>query len=642
MEGHMTNKPLKFISFDLETSGTRDEYALQPWRVQQKERDMLFAPEDQTKAFITTWAYCYRSGNKPIASGFIGPQINELRKLLRKCIDKGYRIGGWNITYDVSCLIAHGLEEEVFKAEWIDGMLLWRHYFREPEYGLDRSKKKPYTLEAYGNEFVPELSGWKDDVDYHNPSPKARKKLLKYNKNDVIVAWDGIDRFWNLLTPRQQRCALIEADSIPLIAKANLEGMIVDTDAAKALDAKLKARENELCKQLAPYGINGKVANSNKQLGRILFDKWGLPSVRPTDSGKGRSTAKDVLYKLSLVDPRVKLVSELRNVLDRSLIETTLESAKYNEDGRTRPQARMFGAYTGRIQYSSKTKDRQTGFAIQQMKREADFRKPIIPPPGYKLLEFDAAGQEFKFMAIASRDDKMLSLCVPGEDPHSYMAAQILAMDYDEFRRRLKAGNKTIKQDRQLGKLANLSLQYRTSAKKLLENAEQPPYEISMNLDEAKHIRHTYLNSYPGVPAYWDRQIYLTQQRGYVETFAGRRVKVEGDWGNEDLAWSMGSTAINFRVQGTGADQKLLALSVLKRYCVKHDILFAWDLHDGIYYYAPEQLAEKAAVAMKAQLDKLPYPERWGFSPPIPLHWDAKIGPSWGELVELDNYLKAA
>ncbi len=158
----------------------------------------------------------------------IGPQIDKLRKLLQRCIDEGYRIGGWNISFDVAWLIAYGLEEEVFKAKWIDGMRLWRHYFLEPEYGLDRSKKRSYTLESYGNEFVPKLSGWKDDVDYHDPSPEARKKLLKYNKKDVEVAWHGIDHFWNLLTPRQRRCALIEADSIPLVAKANLEGMIVD------------------------------------------------------------------------------------------------------------------------------------------------------------------------------------------------------------------------------------------------------------------------------------------------------------------------------------------------------------------------------------------------------------------------------
>jgi hypothetical protein len=120
---------MKFISVDVETSGTLPEYALQPWRVQQKECDMLFS-------------YCRPSGNKQMTHGVIGPQIDKLRKLLRRCIKDGYRIGGWNISFDAAWLIAYGLEEEVFKAKWIDGLRLWRHYSLEPEYGLDRSKKK--------------------------------------------------------------------------------------------------------------------------------------------------------------------------------------------------------------------------------------------------------------------------------------------------------------------------------------------------------------------------------------------------------------------------------------------------------------------------------------------------------------------
>jgi DNA polymerase I-like protein with 3'-5' exonuclease and polymerase domains len=141
------------------------------------------------------------------------------------------------------------------------------------------------------------------------------------------------------------------------------------------------------------------------------------------------------------------------------------------------------------------------------------------------------------------------------------------------------------------------------------------------------------------VQEYWERQIRQTQKLGYVETFAGRRVQVKGDW-NGDFAWKMESTAINYPIQGTGADQKYLALSVLKPYCLKHGIIFFLDYHDGLLFFVPERLAEKAAVEMKAKLDNLPYQKAWHFTPPVPLNWDAKIGSSWGDLVELENYAK--
>lgn len=191
--------------------------------------------------------------------------------------------------------------------------------------------------------------------------------------------------------------------------------------------------------------------------------------------------------------------------------------------------------------------------------------------------------------------------------------------------------NPAAKDRRQLGKVANLSLQYRTSARKL-RTVARVQYGLPMNLDQATLIRRTYLQSYRMVPVYWENQINLTTRDGYVETFAGRRVQVEGDWKKD--GWSMGSTAINYRIQGTGADQKYLALKVLKPLLTAIGAYFAWDLHDGIYLYVPDDQVEGAAYAIKSRLDSLPYKDAWDFTPPIKLPWDCKVGPSWGDLKE--------
>jgi DNA polymerase I-like protein with 3'-5' exonuclease and polymerase domains len=229
----------------------------------------------------------------------------------------------------------------------------------------------------------------------------------------------------------------------------------------------------------------------------------------------------------------------------------------------------------------------------------------------------------------------MLRLCQPGEDAHTYMGAAIAGVSYEALLAAVKAKDKASKPARQLGKVANLSLQYRTTPRKLRVVA-RVQYGLPMELPEAARIHGTYHGRYKGVEPYWNRQIVLTRQKGYVETYAGRRVQVLGDWSDSREGWAMGSTAINYRIQGTGADQKYLAIASLAPVMEEFGAEFRWDLHDGLYFFVREEQAKGFAIEAKEVLDNLDYANAWGFEPPIPLPWDGKWGGSWGALEEID------
>ena len=245
-------------------------------------------------------------------------------------------------------------------------------------------------------------------------------------------------------------------------------------------------------------------------------------------------------------------------------------------------------------------------------------------------------------MAIASGDPTMLALCQPGEDAHSFMGARVEQdFEYRELIRlnhelddwpaeRITPRHKQAKQVRYAGKVSNLSLQYRTSANRLMITA-RVDYGMDMTLPQAERNWGVYRRTYTQVPVYWKSQIDLVKRLGYVETFAGRRVQVRGDW-NGSLGWSMGSTAINYRIQGTGGDQKYLALSVMRDTLRKYHARFMLDLHDGIYVVVPDDRVRDFTLKVKSMLDNLPYQEAWGFTPQIPLPWDAKAGKTWGSL----------
>lgn len=620
----------RIAAFDFETSGILPEYALQPWRAR------------TGKAWPTSLVWLYRQNGETVVKGGLSPDVAMMREMLEWAVANDITLLGWNTVFDIQWLLVYGLDDLVFKLKWLDGMLLWRHAFIEPEYEQTGPNKKSYGLKACVAQLLPQHAGYEESIDFHNPDPEARAKLHRYNIKDNIFTLRLAKHWYQQLAadPQRLRAALIEAECLPLVAKANLEGMVVDQLAGSELRAYLTQIADKMLALLAPHGVSEAVVRSPLQLSKLLFDVWGLPVLKENVSKKtgktSRSTDKEVLHELSFRDERALQLRAYREALNNrtKFADAPVTAAEYNGDGRARPQAIVFGTYSGRLTYASKQgkgkDERQTGFALHQEKRGAEFRSLIIAPPGYTLMEFDAAGQEFRWMAIASNDPVMLGLCAEGEDAHSYMAAAITGKGYRELVSAVEGDNKEAKADRQLGKVANLSLQYRTSARKL-RSVARVQYSLPMELPQAELIHRTYQRTYPGVPAYWARQIQLARGLGYVETFAGRRVQVVGNW-DGPMGWSMGSTAINYRIQGTGADQKYLALAVLKSYLTEIGAYFAWDLHDGIYLYVPDAQVERAKEEIKKILASLPYEAAWGFSPPVPLPWDCKVGKSWGTL----------
>lgn len=634
---------MKFLSFDIETSGTVEAHALQPWRVL------------QGAAWITTFAIAWREGELLKSAGEILTDANRppdldymrgrLRRLLVECARRKVVMVGWNLQFDVGWLIALGLEAEVRALVWLDGQRLWKHLDNTPTHQGNRH----YNLELANKTFEPVyFGGYKKDVDYHDPSPVVRRHLLEYNKKDTEATLLHVERFWPQLTPRQQQCVKIEAASIPHIAKANVQGMHVVAEKVLQLDFKMRDIGNKLAEKLAPHGCTEKMIRSTPKLRTLLFEKWGNPIVKYTvDAKTGEetdkpSTDKEVIQELSVDDDRVLWVGQWREALNlRTKFVTSLRrSVIYNEEGdKTHPDAILFGTYTSRLTYGSKQgrgkTEVPTGFALHQMKRGPLFRSAIRAPDDHDIVEADAAGQEFRWMAILSGDETMLELCFGG-DPHSYLASEIYERDYTELRAAVKSEDEEIATEagkqRQLGKVGNLSLQYRTS-KKRLRIVARTQHGMKMSEDLAAHTWSTYRRTYPKVPVYWRNQIQQAKAQGWVETLAGRRVAVIGDW--VEWQWAMESTAINYPIQGTGGEQKYLAIMMLDRIMTTYDAKFAWDLHDGIYFYVPKAKAMTFAAALKKLLDNLPYKQAWDFAPPCPLPWDVKIGPTWGELKEI-------
>lgn len=177
----------------------------------------------------------------------------------------------------------------------------------------------------------------------------------------------------------------------------------------------------------------------------------------------------------------------------------------------------------------------------------------------------------------------------------------------------------------------NLSMQYRVGAAKHRVMA-RVQYGLQKDMTTINRWRSLYHSTYPEVKTYWQRAINLARTRGYAETLAGRRYYIT-KWDAENR-WSSESSAINFPIQGSGADMKNLAITQLAKHFPQFEFVF--DVHDGIFVWADKnKQGMQDVLAAKEMLNAMDYEAAWGWKPRIPLTWDASVGVTWGEMKEI-------
>jgi DNA polymerase I-like protein with 3'-5' exonuclease and polymerase domains len=342
----------RHTAFDFETSGTKPEHALQPWRA--RAGDFWATSLVWVNAELVDDELAYPD------QGGLEPSALMMSRMLEQALDERKTLVGWNTVFDISVLMAYGLEKRAYQCKWLDGMLLWRHLEVEPEYDMMPRSKKSFGLKTAVAKFMPEHAGYEEDVNFHDPSPAARAKLHAYNVRDSTFTLQIAGALWDALNERQRRAALIEAECLPMLAEANLRGLLIDRPVVHALKAKLDDTVEIMSAKLGMMGVDEVVIRSPVKLAKVLFEDWGLPVLKLNKSKKTgkttRSTDKSVLHELGIHDPRVKDIRAYREALNNrtKFCDGPLISSAYNDDGCSHPLVGAFKTYSGRMSYSSK------------------------------------------------------------------------------------------------------------------------------------------------------------------------------------------------------------------------------------------------------------------------------------------------
>jgi hypothetical protein len=600
-------------ALDIETKSlvpTHPEYALQPWRVKTGEAtiSVICIGDDRTAGFVS---------------------LEQLKRL------KGGTFVCWNTVFDAAFLYAAGLDIDRFT--WYDAMLVekWCSNSQDPSI--------QYSLAATA---ARRLQGW-----------KYIKQFLKLKANEQD---QGHDKYWEIRAKLDVQATYlimkqiesipssswkIEAGNIVPNAKAWVHGVPTNPKNYTAAIPELSA---EMCEIECRLGVcnTGKdrdtlkhwtpstILRSSKQLQNLLYDVWKLPCTHYTDKG-ARAVSKTALTYLADKDPKIISILQWRslNTLLTKFCQSPQKAAKYLKSNILHPEPKIFSTYTGRYTYASKSDGKYPiAMALHQIPRGPKVRSMVESDK--ILVELDASGQEARLLAEIGNVESMLEVFRQGKKTHAVMGAAIAGISYDEFMKRYKSGQSAYAGPEGLyycGKFVGLSMQYRVGA---LKHRIMARVQYGLDKDETtiKRWRSLYHHTYPEVQQYWKDAVKLAKSRGYAETLAGRRYKLDRWYG--EFEWKTSSSAINFPIQGSGGDMKNLAITTIAKKFP--ELEFAWDLHDGLFYWVERSKAGlQAAVEARETLNNLDYYDAWGWKPRIPMPWDIAVGTNWGAMREL-------
>jgi len=406
----------------------------------------------------------------------------------------------------------------------------------------------------------------------------ALEQAAPYAAEDADITLRLHQQLWPKLQAVPSLAAVlreIEMPLVPVLAKIERTGALVDADLLAQQSSELGARLTELeqvAHQLAEQTFN---LGSPKQLGDILYNQLGLPILSKTAGGQP-STAESVLEELAGSGHELpKVLLEYRSLSKLKSTYTDRLPQQINpKTGRIHTSYHQAGTITGRL---SSSDPNLQNIPIRTMEGRR-IRKAFIAPPGYCLLAADYSQIELRLMAHLSQDKGLLTAFQNGQDVHRATASEVfgvpLAEVSDEQRRSAKA--------------INFGLIYGMSAFGLAK-------QINATRPEAQAYIDRYFARYPGVLDYMERTREQAASQGFVETLFGRRLYLpQIKASNPQLRRAAERTAINAPMQGSAADIIKRAMIAVDNWLAQSalDARVILQVHDELVLEVREDLLE--------------------------------------------------
>ena len=390
-----------------------------------------------------------------------------------------------------------------------------------------------------------------------------------------------------------------------VLAKMELTGIRLDIDMlskfSEELNRDLKEAESRIFEE---SGVEFNL-NSPQQLGEVLFEKMGIPSIKKTKTGQ-HSTAESVLVQLANDYDVPGLILDYRNLSKlKSTYVDALPKLVDKRSGRIHTNFNQAVAATGRL---SSSNPNLQNIPIRT-ERGREIRKAFIPEEGFQILAADYSQVELRVIASISGDENMSKAFREGEDIHARTAKEIFNLD------RL---DDVTPDQRRKAKEVNFGIPYGVSAYGLASR-------LGISNSEAKEMIDQYFERFPGVQTYIDETTEFATKHGYVKTMMGRRRYIPDinsrNWNVRSFAER---TAINMPIQGTAADIIKLAMIRIQEYLEDENLKTRMliQVHDELVFELHKTESDEVSAKIRELMEK-------AMDLDVPLKVDMGIAENW-------------
>lgn len=400
----------------------------------------------------------------------------------------------------------------------------------------------------------------------------------------------------------------IEMPLVPVLAKMERAGMLVDPDRLHSLSEGLATQITEVERSIRDLaGDETFNIGSPMQLSHVLFDVMGLPTkgLKKTKRGYYSTNAK-VLSDLARDHEIVRLILDWR---EKSKIKSTYLDTLgplRRGDGRVHTTYNQTITATGRLSSSDPN--------LQNIPTRSELGRTVKTAfsagEGSLFLAVDYSQIELRLLAHLSGDEHLVRAFNEGEDFHAETAARVFGVPVSEVTPDLRSRAKAV----------NFGIVYGQQAYGLSQS-------LHISMAEARDMIDRYYEAYPGVRTFLDNVVARAKQTGYAETMYGRRRHIpELKAKNPQLRGFGERTAMNHPMQGTAADIIKIAMARVSRRLEEegfaaHMIL---QVHDELDFECPVDEVERLTTMVRDVMEHV-------VDLRVPLIAEASTGITWAD-----------